>query len=495
MRVRLYWSMARLAHAEGRESVALDERAQGDRAPAGDRRHVPPRARAHPRRAASRSHATTPTPPRGTSTRRSSLLGTSPHAAGHCSRSRHSARASPRCAARPTTRSRSHARRSSWPATTARSTRARALRARRRARAVGDATAADDGVRARRSTCSRQQGRWRDAATACRAWGRMLREQRPRGSRRSTCSTAQPSSACARRPTARTPSVDASSSRSSRAARTHSRSRRGSRATRRARSATALFTALLDVDGRAELARAWQAPDGTVTIRADSAAGAERLRWILALDDDHSDFLRARPRRPDARPRVARAARAAARARRDRRAGAAARVLRPADRGEASRGGSSRRSSATICAGRRPSGCTSRRRRPTSPRSRRRSCARSACTRGAPPRSSGSAARSSSSGCTTSPTAAVAARLERERGLGPWSIGVVCLEGLGRYDYGLVGDLGLVKLLRALRGRPVEGWETAELLEPYGEWAGPREHVPARRLRARAAARQRARAA
>jgi hypothetical protein len=29
-----------------------------------------------------------------------------------------------------------------------------------------------------------------------------------------------------------------------------------------------------------------------------------------------------------------------------------------------------------------------------------------------------------------------------------------------------------VKLLRAMRGRPVEGWETAELLEPYGEWAG-----------------------
>ena len=26
--------------------------------------------------------------------------------------------------------------------------------------------------------------------------------------------------------------------------------------------------------------------------------------------------------------------------------------------------------------------------------------------------------------------------------------------------------------LRELRGRPVEGWETAELLEPYGEWSG-----------------------
>jgi 3-methyladenine DNA glycosylase/8-oxoguanine DNA glycosylase len=70
------------------------------------------------------------------------------------------------------------------------------------------------------------------------------------------------------------------------------------------------------------------------------------------------------------------------------------------------------------------------------------------------------------------PTEAVVRRLERERGLGPWSAGVVCLEGLGRNEHGLVGDLGLVKLLRALRGRPVEGWETAELLEPYGEWAG-----------------------
>ena len=70
------------------------------------------------------------------------------------------------------------------------------------------------------------------------------------------------------------------------------------------------------------------------------------------------------------------------------------------------------------------------------------------------------------------PTAAVAGRLERERGLGPWSVGVVCLEGLGRCERGLEGDLGLVELLAAIRGRRVEGWETADLLEPYGEWAG-----------------------
>jgi 3-methyladenine DNA glycosylase/8-oxoguanine DNA glycosylase len=69
-------------------------------------------------------------------------------------------------------------------------------------------------------------------------------------------------------------------------------------------------------------------------------------------------------------------------------------------------------------------------------------------------------------------TDAAAARLVRESRIGPWSVGVVCLEGLGRYERGLVGDLGLVKLVSALRGRRVEAWETAELLEPYGEWQG-----------------------
>jgi 3-methyladenine DNA glycosylase/8-oxoguanine DNA glycosylase len=70
------------------------------------------------------------------------------------------------------------------------------------------------------------------------------------------------------------------------------------------------------------------------------------------------------------------------------------------------------------------------------------------------------------------PTDRAAAFIERERGLGPWSAGVVCLEGLGRYERGLVGDLSLIKLMSKLRGRWVEGHETAELLAPYGEWAG-----------------------
>ena len=69
-------------------------------------------------------------------------------------------------------------------------------------------------------------------------------------------------------------------------------------------------------------------------------------------------------------------------------------------------------------------------------------------------------------------TEVAARRIERERGLGPWSAGMICLYGLGRYECGLVGDLGLVKLVSAKRGRWVETEETRELLEPYGEWAG-----------------------
>jgi DNA-3-methyladenine glycosylase II len=63
-------------------------------------------------------------------------------------------------------------------------------------------------------------------------------------------------------------------------------------------------------------------------------------------------------------------------------------------------------------------------------------------------------------------------RLGRERGVGPWTVGVIALQGLGRYDAGLVDDLGLVKLLASLRRRWPEPGETAELLEPYGEWRG-----------------------
>ncbi len=75
-------------------------------------------------------------------------------------------------------------------------------------------------------------------------------------------------------------------------------------------------------------------------------------------------------------------------------------------------------------------------------------------------------------GLKASPATALA-RLGRERGIGPWSVGIVALQGLGRYDTGLVADLGLVKLYASLRRRwPERPDETAELLAPYGEWQG-----------------------
>lgn len=63
-------------------------------------------------------------------------------------------------------------------------------------------------------------------------------------------------------------------------------------------------------------------------------------------------------------------------------------------------------------------------------------------------------------------------RLGRERGVGPWTVGVIALQGLGRYDAGLVDDLALVKLLASLRRRWPDPGETAELLAPYEEWQG-----------------------
>jgi hypothetical protein len=66
---------------------------------------------------------------------------------------------------------------------------------------------------------------------------------------------------------------------------------------------------------------------------------------------------------------------------------------------------------------------------------------------------------------------AAAPSIERERGLGPWSAGMICLYGLGRYEQGLGGDLGLVELCSAIYGRRADADDTRELLAPYGEWS------------------------
>ena len=41
-----------------------------------------------------------------------------------------------------------------------------------------------------------------------------------------------------------------------------------------------------------EQALATQLRDGTVVLRGPSEASVEQLRWMLAVDDDHTEFLR-----------------------------------------------------------------------------------------------------------------------------------------------------------------------------------------------------------
>jgi 3-methyladenine DNA glycosylase/8-oxoguanine DNA glycosylase len=70
------------------------------------------------------------------------------------------------------------------------------------------------------------------------------------------------------------------------------------------------------------------------------------------------------------------------------------------------------------------------------------------------------------------PPEAAVARIVAEPTLGPWSAGVIACQGLGSYAHGPVGDLGLLKLCTALLGRRADVADTAELLGRYGEWAG-----------------------
>src|SRR5918999_3605488 len=66
--------------------------------------------------------------------------------------------------------------------------------------------------------------------------------------------------------------------------------RRAHDATRRVQGRT--LTAVVDAAGTPELAHACQRPDGALELRAETEAGLEQLRFMLAGDDDHSEFLR-----------------------------------------------------------------------------------------------------------------------------------------------------------------------------------------------------------
>jgi 3-methyladenine DNA glycosylase/8-oxoguanine DNA glycosylase len=243
--------------------------------------------------------------------------------------------------------------------------------------------------------------------------------------------------------------------------------RLASDATRVVRDGT--YCATIRVGDRLEQVQAAQRVDGTVVVGAQSDAGVDHVRFALGLDDDHSEFLR----RFADDPMLGETLRQI-RGLRPVRTATVAQALLRAVAGQLILASRARQIERTIIRRATPE-LGGLHAAPTTAELGRFSPAELGRL--------GLGARRASAlvrlcrtldleGLKDKPCGAVALRLNRERGLGPWSVGVICLEGLGRYEFGLARDLGLVKLASALRGRWVEAEETDELLAPYGEWAG-----------------------
>jgi len=229
------------------------------------------------------------------------------------------------------------------------------------------------------------------------------------------------------------------------------------------------YRATIRVDERLERVHALQRPDGAIVVAAESDAGVDHVRFVLGLDDDHSEFLR----RFAGDPLLGESIRQL-RGLRPMRTATVAQALLRAVAGQLIQASRARQIERTIVRATTPE-LGGLRAPPTCADFARYSPAQLARL-GLGARRAGALIRVCRSleleRLKSLPTANVVARLTRERGLGPWSVGIVCVEGLGRYDYGLYRDLGLAKLASALWGRWVEADESDELLAPYGEWSG-----------------------
>ena len=229
------------------------------------------------------------------------------------------------------------------------------------------------------------------------------------------------------------------------------------------------YRATIRVDERLERVQALQRADGTVVVAADSDAGVDHVRFVLGLDDDHSEFVR----RFAADPLLGETLRHV-RGLRPVRTATVAQALLRAVAGQLILASRARQIERTVIRRATPE-LDGLHAAPTCDDLARFSPAQLGALGLGARRASALVRLCRSLDLETlksKPTEAVALRLERERGLGPWSVGVICLEGLGRYERGLARDLGLVKLASALWGRYVEADETDELLVPYSEWAG-----------------------
>lgn len=229
------------------------------------------------------------------------------------------------------------------------------------------------------------------------------------------------------------------------------------------------YRSTIRVEGRLERVHAAQRVDGTIVVSADSEAGVDHLRFTLGLDDDHSPFLREFRNDPLLKQTILRL-----RGLRPMRTGTVAQALLRAVAGQLIQAKLARQIERRIVRAATPE-LGGLHAAPTCDELARFAPAELA-RHGLHARRASALVRLCRSleleRLKAAPTHAVAARLERERGLGPWSVGVVCLEGLGRFERGLARDLGLAKLASALWGRFVEAEETDALLAPYGDWSG-----------------------
>jgi 3-methyladenine DNA glycosylase/8-oxoguanine DNA glycosylase len=230
-----------------------------------------------------------------------------------------------------------------------------------------------------------------------------------------------------------------------------------------------VYTSTVGAGDALESVRAWQRGDGAICVRAGSEAGIEHVRFVLGLDDDHSEFVQRFARDP-----LIGTATQVLRGLRPLRTATVAHALLRALAGQLITARLAREIERTVIRATTPA-LNGLHRAPTASDLGRLAPAQLRRL-GLGMRRADALVRLCRSldleGLKAQPTAAVAQRLERERGLGPWSVGLVCLEGLGRYERGLARDLGLVKLASALWGRWVEPEETDALLAPYEEWAG-----------------------
>jgi 3-methyladenine DNA glycosylase/8-oxoguanine DNA glycosylase len=231
------------------------------------------------------------------------------------------------------------------------------------------------------------------------------------------------------------------------------------------------FTALVEGDGRAEVVSARQKSDGTVGLSGFTNSGLAKLRFALALDDDHAAFLERFADDP-----LLGASLRALRGLRPVRLTTVAHALLRAVCGQLITAREARAIEARVIRAVCPRDPTSGLYAPPTQERLAPLAPAELCRLGLAPKRAATLVRI----CRTLdlerlrelPSNAVYARLARERTIGPWSIGVLFLEGLGRYDHGLVADLGLVKLYSVLVGRWVSEAETGELLARYGEWEG-----------------------